>query len=226
VSYTLSANVERLVLTGTASIQAVGNTSGNVLTGNSGHNFLNGGAGADAMAGGLGNDVYVVDNGGDVVTEAASAGTDTVQSSIAYTLGANVERLTLIGTGNINGATLDNILTGNSGNNTLAGGAGEDTLSGGAGNDVLTGGGGLYDNFVFSPGFGRDTITDFNGISETGMHDHINLSGFTNFDSLADVLAIATQSGANTVLTFDAQTSLTIQHYQKAALIQGNFIFA
>ena len=130
VSYTLGADVENLTLTGTGNINATGNTLANTLTGNAGNNVLRRRQSATTRwSGGAGNDTYVVDSAGDVVTEGGNQGTDTVQASVSYTLGGNVENLTLTGTGNINatGNTLDNTLTGNAGNNILNGGAGDDT---------------------------------------------------------------------------------------------------
>ncbi|MFA6946284.1 MAG: calcium-binding protein, partial [Pedobacter sp.] len=144
ISYTLGANLENLALTGTAAINATGNALNNILAGNSGNNILNGGVGADTMIGGTGNDTYTVDNKGDVVTETSTLATeiDTVNSSISYTLGANLEKLTLTGTAAINatGNALNNILTGNSGNNILTGGVGNDTINGGVGVDTMVGG--------------------------------------------------------------------------------------
>lgn len=138
VTYALASNIENLTLTGTAATKGTGNSAANTLTGNSGNNVLDGGSGIDLMIGGAGNDTYVVDNTADVVNEAASAGTDLVQSSASYTLATNVENLTLTGTAAINGTgnAQANILTGNNGNNILDGGTGVDTLIGGMGDDT------------------------------------------------------------------------------------------
>lgn len=159
VSLVLGANLENLVLTGVVSISGTGNALSNALTGNSGDNTLNGGAGNDTMVGGAGNDTYVVDSTGDIVTEQASAGTDLIQSSVTYTVGANIENLTLTGTTAINGTgnTLNNVLTGNSAVNTLTGGGGDDTLDGGAGNDTLAGGTGNDTYIVDATG---DVVTE------------------------------------------------------------------
>ena len=83
--------------------QVTGTGGVDVMFGGDGNDTLNGGAGADTLIGGTGNDTYVVDNAGDVITEALNEGTDTVQTSVSYTLGANVENLTLTGSANING---------------------------------------------------------------------------------------------------------------------------
>jgi Ca2+-binding RTX toxin-like protein len=127
------------IVIGAAPDQTITGTSGNnTLTGGSGNDTIDGLGGADNMSGGLGNDTYFVDNTGDQVNEAVGAGIDTVHSSITYTLGQNVENLTLTGTGNRNGTgnALDNVLTGNSGNNTLTGGGGHDTYYVGNGDSV------------------------------------------------------------------------------------------
>ena len=130
--------------------------------GNNASNTLAGTLGADILAGFRGNDTYIVNNTGDVVVEAAGAGIDTVQTSLAvYTLAANVENLTNVAAAsatsfNWTGNALANTITGAMGNDTLAGGDGDDVLVGNAGNDSLDGGTGR-DNL--SGGIGNDTIT-------------------------------------------------------------------
>ena len=146
----------------------IGGTGDDTMSGGLGDDIMVGGAGADALTGGAGNDTYVVDNIGGVVTEAAGQGTDTVQSSLSYTLGADVENLTLTGVASLYGVgnTDGNVLTGNGAANFLVGLAGNDTLDGGAGADGVMGGTGndmyVVDNagdfVVESANEGTDTV--------------------------------------------------------------------
>ncbi|MDC5534888.1 putative Ig domain-containing protein [Acinetobacter baumannii] len=229
ITYTLGNNLENLTLTGSTAINGTGNALNNVLIGNSaintltagvGDDYLDGGAGADKLLGGIGNDTYVIDNTGDIVTENAGEGIDTVLSSITYTLSSNLENLTLTGSTAINatGNTLNNTLTGNSGVNALNGGAGNDILDGQGGNDQLTGGTGidtaLYQLLVQSDalgGNGTDVWSDFtigNTTSNTNA-DKIDIgdlligySGTYNFTSLEPFIKTVV-SGLNTQLYID-----------------------
>ncbi len=179
VAWTLANNFENLTLTGGSGLSGTGNSVANVLTGNLGPNILaglggndtiiggagndrlSGGAGTDSLTGGSGADTYQIIDNLDTITELFNEGTDLVQSTIDYTLGANLENLNLTGTALVGtGNELNNRLIGNGSANTLSGLAGNDYIYGGAGADNISGGAGrdfLYgqagaDRFVFDDG--------------------------------------------------------------------------
>jgi Ca2+-binding RTX toxin-like protein len=151
---------------GNKSTNITGDGSNNTLTGGAGNDTIDGLAGLDRLIGLGGNDTYIVDNIGDVIIESNLSGIDTVNASINYSIGANVENLTLTGSGNINGTgnSENNTITGNSGNNTLDGGAGTDTLIGGTGNDTY-----VVDNT-------GDVVTELSGEGTDTVNASINYS--------------------------------------------------
>lgn len=215
ISYTLTPNVEDLYLDGAGNLSGTGNDLDNVIHGNAGNNSLYGlagndslygGGGVDTLAGGVGDDTYYVTSAGSHVVENLNEGYDIVNSTVSYTLDANVERLNLYagsatdGTGN----GLDNTIDGNDSNNviqglngadrlfgfggndtiyggddgdTIYGNDGNDVLVGGHGKDMLTGGAG-DDRFVFDDGdFGGDTRSTADVITDFAHGDKIDLSG-------------------------------------------------
>ena len=230
-------NIENLTLIGTTAINGTGNAGNNVLTGNDANNILDGGAGNDTLNGGLGidtliggtgNDIYVVDTTTDVITENVGGGTDTIQSSVTFSIATlpNIENLTLIGTTAINGTgnAGNNVLTGNAANNILDGGAGKDILNGGLGTDTLTGGTGIdrfdYRNLANSVFNSVDVITDFNAnagndlfLVTTARSVFSNVGTVTTFDITGMTTNLTTVNfGANAAaqFTFGSRTFVAI----------------
>ena len=201
-AYALTANVEKLINTGSGTFTGTGNDLNNDMTGGSGADtlyggngydqlyggngddflyggadgdLLSGGTGADYMEGGTGDDVYIVDNAGDSVVEASGEGTDDVYTSLAtYTLGADVENLYY------NGGAGNFTLTGNTLDNIIFGGGGNDTLSGLDGNDTLRGQTG---NDTLSGGDGDDLLVGGSGIDDLTGGAGADTFRFSTFES-------------------------------------------
>jgi Ca2+-binding RTX toxin-like protein len=213
-SYVLGANVERLLLIGTDPIEGIGNSLANTLIGNDSDNVLDGDLGVDVMTGGKGNDTYIVDNPGDSITESSgtNSGTDTVLASLNYTLGSNVENLTLTGnattgTGNslnnlLIGNSVNNVLKGNNGNDTLDGGAGSDNLEGGTGNDTYIVDNTTGDTVTEAANAGIDTVLASVSYTLSLNVENLTLTGSDNINGTGNALNnVLEGNGGKNVLT-------------------------
>ena len=194
VSYDLAyQQIERLFLTGTAAIDAIGNSLANTLVGNAAANLLDGKGGIDVMNGGAGDDIYVVDRTGDTVIEEVGGGFDIVLSSASFWLAEayEIEALVLTGSGAVNatGNGLDNILIGNSGNNVLNGRAGADLMDGSGGDDTY-----FVDDAgdwaIEYEGGGTDTVRSSVSYSLEGEHiENLVLTGTGDLEGTGNGLA-------------------------------------
>ena len=191
-------------------LSSIENVSGSAfadkLTGNSKNNVLSGLAGADKLSGGAGADTanYSASKTGVTVNLGLASEQDSKGDASGDTL-TSIESVT--------GSNFADLLTGTGKSNVITGLAGNDTLTGNGGND----------KFVFAKGFGKDTITDFT--EGKGLGDVIRLSMGTSFDSFAEITSHTTQRGDDTVITFNANTTLTLDLVQKSALAADDFLF-
>lgn len=199
---------------GSGSDQMLGGGGNDVLIGGVGDDRLDGGIGADTMIGGTGNDTYVRNNTGDVIVEQANEGTDTVESSISYTLGAAIENTHLTGSNAVNatGNDLNNLLEGNQGINILNGKAGDDTLYGGAGDDQLLGDAG---NDSLSGGDGADRLDG--GIGADSMIGGAGNDTYVRNNS-GDVIVEQANEGIDTV---ESSISYTLGDHAEHVILTG-----
>ena len=202
--YVLGAQLENLLYTGAAGFNGTGNSLANLLGGGVGNDTLNGGAGGDILIGGMGNDSYTVDNTGDSVFELAGEGNDIVYSRIDWTLGANLERLSLTGSSVINA-------TGNELANTLQGNANSaaNVLTGGLGNDSYYVG--LGDSVVELPNEGIDTVYSVGDYSLAANVEKLFLNVATFATLTGNELAntLRGNAGGDTLLGLAGNDSLT-----------------
>lgn len=213
VSRTLGANLERLILRGTAALSGVGNSLNNTLIGNAGDNILVGGAGNDSLRGEAGDDDLDGGSGIDYASYSTAASGVSVSLAIAVaqnTLGAGND--TLANFENLLGSSSNDTLLGNSGNNRIKGGSGNDFIYGSRGNDILTGELGS-DTFHFANTLSvsnSDSITDFNAAADTMRLDRTIFTNLTTLGVLGAQFFRASATGvagdANDFILYNTST--------------------
>jgi Ca2+-binding RTX toxin-like protein len=206
IGFTLGANLENLLLTGSGNINGTGNNAANAITGNSGANVLDGGGGSDAVSGGGGDDTFLASIGDGNDTYDGGDGIDTY--SMANTIAAASVNLllgtassvltgsdTLISIENVTGSLGGDSITGNGAANILRGNGGDDTLDGGnAGADTLIGGTGNDTYIVSHAGM---TLSEATNQGTDTVRSAISYTLANNFENLTLTGAAAISGSGN-----------------------------
>ncbi len=203
-----------------------------LVNGGDGNDSITGGNGPDIIHGGNGDDIFIATPGDGDDTYYGENGVDTLDFS-AFTTDVEVALGGGKSAGDASGpqvgedavSTIENViggsgndnLRGSGGDNRLEGGAGDDLLYGSGGNDILIGGAGddtligsgHDDTFVFGPGFGRDTVDDFDD-NGRGSQDILDITAFGITAADFDARVVITDIGDDTRITIDGNSGQTI----------------
>lgn len=198
-----------------------GEISSQVWLGGGDDTFDDRGGTAYYVDGGEQDDLYIIDDVQIILGEQTNAGTDTVRSSVTWTLGANFENLTFTGANSLTGKGNDiaNRITGNAGQNTLYGYGGIDVINGGRGDDILYGGN-HADTFVFATKSGHDVIADF----QNGT-DIIDLTRYRGLDDFTEFSKAMVQNGADVEIHLGKHDVLTVDNVTIANLTGEDFAY-
>ena len=224
-----------------------GGNGGDTLYGRAGNDRLDGCAGDDRLTGGDGNDNVFGGKGNDTFVATKSDGQDrydggpgsdtldlsgttaavnvSLEKGYARSSDIGFDRLSSIE--NVIGSAGDDAIVGDQSGNHLDGGPGDDviggrggsdTLLGATGNDTLDGGAGP-DTFVFAKNFGHDRIVGFApGADRIEFH-----ALFADFAAL--MAATVDDGSGNVVITYDAASSIVLEHVAKANIHAADFSF-
>jgi len=160
---------------------------GDVLLGDGADTFDGrGGTVQGSVQGGDGSDLYIVDDASLVIVETPTGGSDRVQSTVDFRLPSFVERLDLIGQGDMRGEgnELDNLIISGLGDDTLSGGQGNDTLFGSFGADLLIGGEGS-DYAAYSNSAGWVNVSLLTGFVGGGAGSHAIGDTFLSIENVS-----------------------------------------
>ena len=170
--------------------------------GSGANDTLYGDAGTNTLDGGAGGADAIYGGGGtDTVSYATS------QRSVIIDMGS---QLTWDGLVNDTLNSIENAI-GSAGNDTFYASGGPNTLTGGGGDDF----------YVFRAGFGVDVITDFT--PGNSAHDTIQIAGLGQ--TYTSLMSHAVQTGADVVITIDANDKLTLQNVVLGSLTSADFVF-
>ncbi|QDT09622.1 Bifunctional hemolysin/adenylate cyclase precursor [Planctomycetes bacterium K23_9] len=235
--------VESYVATAFADVIA-GNGGVNNFQAGEGDDFVDGRGGSDTLRGGGGNDVLQGGRGADALLggDGVDAASYADATSIVRVYLANPQDNNGIADGdtydsieNLVGSDFNDTLVGDTaangilggfGNDGIEGGAGADTLDGQDGNDRLTGGlgddwltgGAGNDRFIFAPGWGHDTVSDF---ANDGA-EKLDVRGIAGLHAVEDL--VITDGPTGVLIEFQGD-SITLVGLSSADVDRLDFFF-